>query len=254
MDEPSVVIHPPIKKQKYYYSRITDTKKRLIKLHIPLCILKQSVLLSNNQGYLLDIRVPRGDFAMEVMQQVEDICIQELIRHNTKWFKNHLEEENIRGFFDSCIQDDILRIYVSNLRSSVAGSEESISQWLYSIRKQIPKQVCLTVICDGMFIYANKFCVRWIVREVKEYQEPEDILPDTEDIVPFWTEKGHACIASLQHQKQIWLQKIQLLEKRMATVEEIIQRMSETTCLPNLEKEVEQLKEAMKVMEEKTLL
>jgi len=254
MDEPLMVIQPPVKKYNYYYSRIINSRKHLIKLHIPLCILKQSILLSNNQGYLLDIRVPLGDFAMETIQKMEDICIQELIQHNTKWFKNHLEEEKIRGFFDSCIRDDTLRIYASNLRSTVSENEQSVSEWLHSIRKQIPKQVSLTIICDGMFIYANKFCLRWIVREIKEYQEPEDILPDTEDIVHFWKEKAHTFIESLQQQKQIWGKKIELLEKRIETVEETVERISQSSSLPILEKEIERLKEAMKVMEEKTFL
>lgn len=249
-----MIVHPPIKKNTYYHSRITDDHKRILKLTIPFCILKNYLMLSNKQGYLLDVRVPIHDFAMETIQSLEEHCIQELIQHNAKWFKNSLEEEKIREYFESCVTGDSLRVYASALRSSGIHQETmvNIGEWLHIHRHQIPKQSTITIVCDGMFIYPHKFGLRWIIREVKEYQEPEEIVPDVDEIISFWQEKATQSIDELTSQREQWLHKIQKVDARMEKIHQLSQKISFGGLdMPSLEKEIDALK---KVIDEKTFL
>jgi len=253
-----MIVQPPVKKATYYHSRITDDHKRILKLTIPYSILKNYLVLSNKQGYLLDVRVPTNDFAMDTIQELEALCIQELIKNNAKWFKNSLEEEKIREYFESCIVGDNLRIYASALRSSGVQHETmvNVGEWLQTYRNQIPKQITITIVCDGMFIYPHKFGLRWIVREIKEYQEPEEIVPEVDEIVTFWQEKASQFVEELLSQKKHWLQKIEQLDSRIEKVRRCAAKIHHVPDMDfsQMEKEIDALKESIKVIDEKTFL
>jgi len=252
-----MIVQPPTKKTKYYHSRIMDDQKRILKLTIPYCVLKNFLMLSNKQGYLLDIRVPMNDFAMDTILEVETLCIQELIQQNSKWFKNGLEEEKMKEYFESCITGDSLRIYASGLRSSGVQQEKMINvdEWLQNIKNHIPKQVSLTVVCDGLFIYPHKFGLRWIIREIKEYHEPEEIVPDVDEIISYWQQKASLSLEDLLSQKKHLLQKIEQLDIRMEKIQELVKKLiPQISQMPILEKEIDVLKETMKNVDEKTFL
>lgn len=236
-----MLLQAPVKKSNYYYCKLTDNQARLFSLKIPFCSLQQAWLLSKQQGYLLHLRVPRDDFAKETIQELENFCIQELVKNNKKWFRNELEESKIQEMYDSCISQDVLHIYVSSLRSYLTGpgAEMGVCDWLENGKHKFPQLVQCTVVCDGLFIYPKKFGLRWVIREIGEYQEQEheDILPEVQDIVEHWTERGNTFLQKLD-------EKIKMLMERREQVARQLEKIREVEIY-QLEEEVEVLRRAI---------
>lgn len=237
-----MLVHSPIKKNNYYCSRITTDAKKVIKLRIPHSIIKNYLSLSNRQGYLIDIRVPLDDFALEKIHEMEDTCVKEMISKNKEWFENSLSEDKIHKLFESCVSSkEFLRVYASNVRSIGIKTDESrvdIDDWLLSIKKKMPAQVCLTIVCDGMFIYPDKFGLRWVIGEICEYVEPEDITPNIDEIVVFLKEKAEQNLQEVIKTKQSFLKKIANLDKEINTLKNIVQNINENNYV-EFEKHIE---------------
>jgi ribosome-associated translation inhibitor RaiA len=205
-----VALDKPVKKSNSYLSRLSVNGKKNIKLNIPYGVLKQSLVLTNKQGYLVDIRVPINDYSVEYISAIEKQCIQELIKENANWFKNGLNADAIPAMLESCIsRDTSLHIYASNIRSSGVCSEGlvSIDEWFGQYSKNLTK-VSLKIVCDGLYIYPDKFGLRWIIQEIQEYQEPEDISPDIDELVIYWKDKAARQIKELETKKNELEQKI----------------------------------------------
>jgi hypothetical protein len=206
----AVALDKPVKKSNSYLSRLSVNGKKNIKLNIPYGVLKQSLVLTNKQGYLVDIRVPINDYSVEYISAIEKQCIQEVIKENASWFKNGLNADAIPAMLESCIsRDTSLHIYASNIRSSGVCSEGlvSIDEWFGKYSKNLTK-VSLKIVCDGLYIYPDKFGLRWIIQEIQEYQEPEDISPDIDELVIYWKDKAARQIKELEIKKNELEQKI----------------------------------------------
>ena len=205
----AVSLDKPVKKNTSYHSRLSVNGKRNVKLNIPYGVLKQSLVLTNKQGYLVDIRVPINDYSVEYISAIEKQCINELIKENANWFKNGLNADAIPAMLESCIsRDTSLHIYASNIRSSGVCSEGliDIDEWFCKY-KNLTK-VSLKIVCDGLYIYPDKFGLRWIILEIQEYQEPEDISPDIDELVLYWKDKADRQIKELESKKNELEQKI----------------------------------------------
>lgn len=206
----AVSLDKPVKKNNSYLSRLSVNGKKNIKLNIPYGVLKQSLVLTNKQGYLVDIRVPINDYSVEYISAIEKQCINELIKENANWFKNGLNADAIPAMLESCIsRDTSLHIYASNIRSSGVCSEGlvGIDEWFSKCSKNLTK-VSLKIVCDGLYIYPDKFGLRWIILEIQEYQEPEDISPDIDELVLYWKDKADRQIKELESKKNELEQKI----------------------------------------------
>lgn len=229
-----IIIHKPVKKDTHYSSRITTTSKRGVKLRIPYSVIKQSMLLSNKHGHLIDIQVPENDFAMEAILSIEKSCVAELIKNNSKWFDNSLNEDKIPTLLESCVHDDnCLQIYSSNIRSVAVFNNSiiSVSDWL----EKNPIEVSLTIFCDGMFIYPTRFGLRWIISEIKECENnAEDICPDIGELEEFWKDKA------TQYLKAMLIQK-EKLDKKISEVNSIIDSFG----ISELDSNVDKLKSLM---------
>lgn len=222
--KPIVILDKPVKKQNYYVARLSVNGKRMIKLNIPYGILKQSLILSNKQGFLAEIRVPVNDYSLEYISAIENACIKTLIKENNNWFENSLNADRIGEMLESCItRGSSLHIYGSNLRSSGISEDGllSINEW-FEKYKNLTK-VALTIVCDGLYIYPDKYGLRWVITEIREYQEPEDISPDMGELVAYWKDKITG--------------RIQRLEQSLLNLKNIYEHINEN----NLEKEVEKL-------------
>jgi hypothetical protein len=199
----AVSLDKPVKKNTSYHSRLSVNGKKIVKLNIPYGVLKQSLVLTNKQGYLVDIRVPINDYSVEYISAIEKQCITELVKQNANWFKNGLNADAIPSMLESCIsRDTSLHIYASNIRSSGVCSEGlvGIDEW-FSKYKKLTK-VSLKIVCDGLYIYPDKFGLRWIITEIQEYQEPEDISPDMDELLIYWKDKTDRHIKELESKKK----------------------------------------------------
>jgi hypothetical protein len=201
----SIVVEKPIKKKNAYLSRVYLYGKKPIKLNIPYGILKQSLLLSNKQGFQVEIRVPANDYSVDYMKTLEETCVNEMIKENKNWFKNGLSADKISSMIESCVsRNTSLHVYASNLRTSGLtddGSFIPINEW-FEKYSNIMSKVSLTLICDGLYIYPNKFGLRWVITEIQEYQEPEDIGPDIDELVAEWKEKIQTRIEEFEEKIQ----------------------------------------------------
>jgi hypothetical protein len=83
----------------------------------------------------------------------------------------------------------------------------SIDEWFGKYSKNLTK-VSLKIVCDGLYIYPDKFGLRWIIQEIQEYQEPEDISPDIDELVIYWKDKAARQIKELEIKKNELEQKI----------------------------------------------
>lgn len=206
----TVSLDKPVKKNTTYHSRLSVNGKRIVKLNVPYGVLKQSLVLTNKQGYLVDIRVPPNDYSVEYISMIEKQCIKELIKQNSNWFKNGLNADAIPSMLESCItRDTSIHIYASNIRSSGVCSEGLINmdEWFAKYRNLT--KVSLKIVCDGLYIYPDKFGLRWIITEIQEYQEPEDICPDMDELVIYWKDKATRYIEGLEARKTDLEQEIQ---------------------------------------------
>lgn len=193
---------------------------------------------------MLHVRVPKDDFAKETIQELEEFCIQEIIKKNSQWFKNALEEEKIRELFDSSLSGETIILYVSALRSYFSGEDTPICNWLET-HKHTPKNVRCTIVCDGLFIYPRKFGMRWIVRELGEYKEdPEEILPDVPEILEHWKERTAKYLLQLDEKKAWMEKKISTIQERKERIASQMEKMSAVEIY-QLEEEVEVLRGLM---------
>lgn len=226
-----ISLDKPIKKSTSYLSRLTVNGKKIVKLSIPYGVLKQSLVLTNKQGYLVDVRVPLNDYSVEYISAIEKQCVKELIKQNSNWFKNGLNADAIPSMLESCIsRDTSLHIYASNIRSSGICGEGliSIEEW-FSKYKNLTK-VSLKIVCDGLYIYPDKFGLRWIITEIQEYQEPEDITPDMDELVVYWKDKAERRIEELEAQKKD-------IETEIENLHEICKNMNSS----NIDSEIKKL-------------
>lgn len=184
-------IHPPTKKAKYYFSKVTMDGAQVV-IKIPFASLTQMMSLVKQDGYLTMIDVSQDQNALAIIKNIEDQCITSLINNNRKWFRNGLDETVIHNMFDSTLLHENVRAYVSFLRShlEVPGYNDFL-EW-YN-KAKLPAPYHITLICDGLFIYPERFGLRWIIRSIKEHKEdPDDIVPEYAEIISYWEEKVEA--------------------------------------------------------------
>lgn len=222
----SLLIAKPVKKHNYYYSRVTRTDKRAVKLRVPFGVLAAYHRLPNKQGYVTDIRVPLDDYAMGMIGKFERECVETMIAENKGWFSNALDDEEILSMLKSCISgEDSLRIYASSIRS-IGEKGVDIDEWMIGIKKRLPLQVSLTIVCDGMFIYPTFFSLRWIIGEISEYKEPEeDIAPDIGEIVDLWKEKATVSVEDLEQVKANHAEIIKSIDAKIDKIKSISQNL-----------------------------
>lgn len=184
-------IHPPVKKAKYYFSKVTMNGAQVV-LKIPYAAITQMTPLAKQDGYLTMLDISQDQNALNVITKLEECCLDSVRVNNKKWFRNALEESVIQEMFDPTFSGNTLRSYVSFLRShlEVAGCGD-FPDWVTKCK--LPAPYYVTLVCDGLFIYPDRFGLRWIVRSIKEYQEdPDDIVPEYAEIITFWEEKIEA--------------------------------------------------------------
>lgn len=250
-----VLLHSPQRKSKYYFCRISDSNKKNIKLKIPYGTLLQYLLLSGQQGYSLHIKLPKNDYALENILEIEETCITEITNKNKEWFKNEMSEETIRELFQSSFdEDNILRCYISLLRAPTTKPGILVSELLQTYKHSLPKNIQVTILCDGLYIYPNSFGLRWIVSEIGDSEEPGDILPETSDIIEYWTEKKEACLEQLHTYDQHFRKKLQDISKLKEEIEHRYLRILEISNVDLLEEEIHRFREVLRSVDEKTFL
>jgi hypothetical protein len=183
-----MIIHPPVRKSKYFFSKITNEDRKPITLKIPYAAIQQLISLSNQQGYLVYLNLNQEQNAVK---NIESKCIEELIKNNGKWFHNSLDEDKIKDLFESTLNNDILHAYISFLRTNISlPNYTEIPEWYNNVKSRLPQSYYITLICDGLFIYPTRFGLRWIIHSIKEFKEENDeIIPDYDDIIHYWQEK-----------------------------------------------------------------
>lgn len=186
-----MIVHPPVRKSKYFFSKITNEDKKPLLIKLPYASLQQFISLSNQQGYLVHLNLSQEQNALKLIKDLEQQCMDELIANNCKWFHNSLDEDKIKEMFDSTVEHDTLYSYISLLRSHLEiPNFTDIPEWQLSIKNTLPKSYFVTLVCDGLFIYPTRFGLRWIIHSIKEFkEESDDIIPDYEDIIRFWEEQ-----------------------------------------------------------------
>lgn len=236
-----IIIHKPIQKNGYYFSRITTTDMQSIKLRIPYSIIKHHLLLSNKHGHLIDLQVPDNDFAMDTIAFMENICVNEVIKQNSNWFSNALDDDTIPSLLESCIRNqNCLQIYSSNIRSSALfkGSFISVSDWFENTKERLQNEITVSIICDGMFIYPTKFGLRWVISEMKECDtQSDEIIPDIGELENYWKSQSKQYLAQLHDEKEI-------ISKKILEMNDILQSFGNNN-IDELESTIVKLKKLM---------
>jgi hypothetical protein len=206
-------IQPPIRKSKYYFCKIVDEHKKQISIKIPYASILHIVALSNQQGYQVELNLAEDQSAIHIIKEIENTCIETLIKNNKKWFRNVLDESKILSMFDSTLVQDRMHCYISLLRSQLKiQNVTDIPQWIKAIKDKLPKTIYIKLICDGLFIYPKRFGLRWIVDSIQEFQEDiHEISPDYDDIIQYW----QSCV---DHSKKKMKHTIESMDQLMALI------------------------------------
>lgn len=237
----TLLISKPVKKHNYYYSRVTRNDKRILKLRIPFAVLASYHRLQNKQGYVADLRVPIDDYAKSMISDFEKVCVEKLILENKTWFSNALDDDEIHTMIKSSISgDDSMRIYASSVRS-VGETGADIDDWMIEIKKRLPLKVSVTIVCDGLFIYPTFYSLRWIIGEISEYKEPDDIIPDIDEIMDLWKEKALISVEDLEHIKTTHIDIIKNIDNKIDKIKNISENLDNEN-ISELEKEIIDLK------------
>ena len=220
-------IQPPIRKSKYYFCKLVDEHKKQLSLKIPYASILHVVALSNQQGYQIELNLSEDQSAIHFIKQLENYCIESLIKHNKKWFRNGLDESKIFSMFDSTLLQDRMHCYISLLRSRLNIPDFiDIPEWIQTVKDKLPKTIHIKLLCDGLFIYPKRFGLRWIVDSIQEFQEDiHEISPDYDDIIQYW--QSRVDTAKIETK-----QKLESMDRLMALI-----RTKEFS-----EKEIEELK------------
>lgn len=242
-----MLLKSPIKKNNYYFCKILDQNSKQFKLNIPYASIIDISLLSKQQGYHTIINVPQDDYAKETMLDIENKCIQEMVLNNNKWFKNNLTEEKIKDIFDSSIiEENAISLYVSLVRTYFTGENVSIGEWIEREKNNLPKNISLSIICDGLFIYKNKFGLRWIIKEIKTNNEDftDEIIPDKNDIIDHWQDKVNEYITHLDDLSKEYNKQIDNINKNKKYVINQMEKIKYTDD-SYLDSEISELKKIM---------
>ena len=184
-------IHPPVKKSKYYFSKVTRNGNQVL-LKVPYAAIAEMVPLSKQDGYQVVLDISQDQNALEVVKNLEKQCVNSLRENNRKWFRNALDNSVIEEMFDPTMgKDGSMRCYISFLRSHLEVASSDFPDWYKKC--QLPAPYHVTLHCDGLFIYPDRFGLRWIIHSIKEYKEdPDDIVPEYAEIISYWEEKIEA--------------------------------------------------------------
>lgn len=183
-----IQVHPPIKKSKYFFCKVTKDGNRIM-LKIPYAVFTEVVSLSKQEGYLSLIDLAQDHNALEIINTIEQYCKEAILNNNRKWFRNSLDEDTIMEMFDPTLLQTTVRSYISFLRSHLEIPNYSdFPDW--NSKCKLPFSCHVTLICDGLFIYPDRFGLRWIVHSIKDFKEdPNEIVPEYGEIISYWEEK-----------------------------------------------------------------
>lgn len=244
-----MLLKNPVKKNNYYFCKLLDKDSKQFKLNIPYASLIDISLLSKQQGYHTIINVPQDDYAKENILNIEQYCLQQIKSNNNKWFKNNLNEEKINDLFDSSIiEGNSISAYVSLVRTYFYGENVSIGEWLEREKNNLPKNISLSIVCDGLFIYKNRFGLRWIIKEIKLNSDDftDEIIPDKNDIIDYWKDKVNEYIKHLDELSQEHYKNIDNINKNKKYVIDQMEKIKSTDD-SYLDSEINELKELMKL-------
>ena len=236
-------VYKPVKKNGHYHCRVLTGSKHHIKLRIPFGIITNVIPLTKGQ-YSLNVRVQDLDFAVETIKNMESECIDIIIKENANWFSNSLTPEKIIDLFESSIYQDSISIYTTDTKSSgvFKGSIISVLEYLENTKTNIPNEASFTLICDGIYIYPTKFYLKWLIREIRELEPVEEIVPDIGELICYWKDLSIQHTQTLLELKDNHLKNIELLDKKINEINNIISRLEITTNLPEVEPLVNKLK------------
>lgn len=244
-----MMLKPPIKKSNYYFCKLLTNDSKQFKLNIPYASIMGISILSKQQGYHTIINVPQDDYAKETIISLEKYCLQEMVRNNNKWFNNNLTEDKINDLFESSvIEENAISLYVSLVRTYFSGENVSIGEWLEREKNNTPKNISLSIICDGLFIYKHKFGLRWVIKEINKNNEDytDEIIPDKNDIVDFWQDNVNEYINNLDELSKEYETKISDIKKNKQFVISQMEKIK-ITDVSYLDTEINELKELMKI-------
>lgn len=210
-----MIVHSPNRKTNYYLCKIHNSDKKQITLKIPYAIVTHIIPLSNQQGYQVQLNISQDHSAVTTINEIENICIESIIKNNKKWFLNGLDELHIQNLFETTLDQERLNCYISLLRSHInIQGYTDIPEWIHANKDKLPKMVHIKLLCDGLFIYPKRFGLRWIIESIQEIpEENEEIIPDYDDILHYWQDK-------VDTTKKIYLSKIDAMDRYMKLIEQ----------------------------------
>lgn len=227
----------PIRKRGAFVSKVVDGNGKAVKLKLSGSKIIAIHKLSNDNGYMLKLWLPKSSLAYDTIANMDDTAFEAVLKNNQKWFHNDLTEDQIKEYFRYCLDKETLCILVSSvmLPRSIYIENQLVDdfQVLFEMeRKDISK---LSVTCNievqGLYFYPNRFGIRWILRDIYLSNDiPDELDPlemcDRAEMESFWNHELGEVVESIENDIQILENKIQKLTQKRDTMKGLF----ETAC------------------------
>lgn len=177
-------ISQPKRKLKHYVSRVQNKNKHPVIINIGDAKIVNIHSIDNNK--LLRIWLPRDSTAYKEIADVDIQCLSAIIKNNSKWFKNDLDEIAIKNYYRDAINATHGTFIVAVLpeREPVITLNGNIIEL-----DAMPKQydiMNMEIEVQGLYFYETKCGVRWMLRKLVLTTHDDDLDPCKHDIEEQW--------------------------------------------------------------------
>jgi len=177
----------PRKRTNYYYIQVTEARKP-----ISLAFFKANIVqvypMKNQDGYVLILKICDHEYNKRWLIDIQEFVLESLVQQNRAWFKNELSAEKINEMFKRPLNDNELIVYYSNARPP-ASHIPNFQEWQNTHKYSMPIPIKCKIVCEGLYIYAKQFTLRWTLSNIDEYVEDTDLEMDSEqrmEIEEYW--------------------------------------------------------------------
>ncbi len=189
----NIIYTQPIAKKNYYISK-TSTH-----IYYDIIDIKIKKITKLNEGYLLTIYIDNDTQAF--IDIIDNDAKNILIKENSLWFRNELNEDDIQELFKSsyCKQNKIISVYITNNTKIFINNKLSeISDFLDKTSKHYIINGKLQLL--GMFIYSNQTYNKWHMNTINVYDDESSCTDNRKELEDYWQDTINECNNKLDNQ------------------------------------------------------
>ena len=132
-----------------------------------------NILPTSNKKYVLTLKI--NEYSdKKVLDMIESISQDTVLKNNKKWFNNNLEYQDIIDNYQPCFdtQDNLIDVILHTDYFAKLDGFDNID----SLIKANDSIINITIKLIGIYIKNNSFYLRWLVRNIEKIDNSYDLI------------------------------------------------------------------------------